>query len=661
MTNMVQTQVLTLKKIDQGGHQFNIPCYQRPYVWPNEDVLRLFDDIRNAFENNKKTGKEPHYFIGTVLTSIEDGVYELIDGQQRTTTLMLIAIAFKSLKVECRLAGLAAFGSKPRLQFSIREQVQHLLGSMAELEGYQKPSAESIRSDIYLTRMDAALKVLTQQVDNLEECKRYELAEYIYSQVQWVNNVVPHQMDLNRLFATMNTSGIQLEQADILKSKLLKKVSNDKHVFDGIWLACEHLENYFERNVRKVFPDADWDNIQPEALAEFSYELFSKRDRETSKNKPNGLKISDLHQRLLDTEPPENTKDESFETYSDDVEKLKEETVYCRTIIQFPLLLIHAYRIYLAGKAKPDIEPRLHSGRLLEIFESLIQSSPEDIEEFILTLWKVRYQFDTWVVKWVERDDSEKQELALTTISGPTSSSPYINRSKKELSALTQLQSVRNFTGERSAQYWLSPFIGSLISSKVNGKDDHAALSLLETIDNQLSLVTDTQKNASFEITKGQKPEVATWKSKQDYFSDPNGTAFEHYWFQKLEYLLWKNLKLSESSMNKYEQTKFKNYRITSKNSVEHIHPQNNSKLPHNWLHHFGNLVLLSPGENSSYSDKPESVKRAEFMKKESYDSLKSKHIFYLMGDGGDWTDLKIKQHHTHMTDILTRHYEAHL
>ena len=224
-------------------------------------MLKLFDDIRNAYKNNKNTGKEPHYFIGTVLTSIENGVYELIDGQQRTTTLMLIAIAFKNLKVECCLAELAAIDNQPRLQFSIREQVQDLLGSLAELEGYQKPSAESIKSDIYLTRMDAALKVLTQQVDNLGGSERYELAEYIYNQVQWVNNVVPHQMDLNRLFATMNTSGIQLEQADILKSKLLNKIANDKHIFDGIWLACEHLDNYFERNVRKVFSDADWDNM----------------------------------------------------------------------------------------------------------------------------------------------------------------------------------------------------------------------------------------------------------------------------------------------------------------------------------------------------------------------------------------------------------------
>ena len=660
MTNMVQTEVLTLEKIDQDGYQFNIPCYQRPYVWPDEDVLKLFDDIKNAYENNKKTGKEPHYFIGTVLTSIENGIYELIDGQQRTSTLMLIAIAFKNLKVECFLAELAAFDNQPRLQFSIREQVQHLLGSLAELEGYQKPSAESIKSDHYLTRMDAALTVLKQRVDNLAENERYELAEYIYSKVQWVNNIVPHQMDLNRLFSTMNTSGVQLEQADILKSKLLKDIATEEPFFNGIWLACEHMENYFERNVRKVFSCADWDNIQSEQLAEFPFELFVNSDEETKIKENLGLTIEALHQQLFNTNTPENNEEEPFDTYSDDVEKLKEETVYCRPIIQFPLLLIHAYRVYLALNGKPDIDPRLHSSRLLEIFEPLIQSTPDEVKTFIFTLWKVRYQFDKWVVKWVERDDEiNKQELALTDIYGPSVSSPYINRNKKPISSLVQLQSVRNFTGERSAQYWLSPFIGGLISREVNNKDNNTALSLLESIDNQLSLVTGTQKNASFEITKGQKPEVVQWQTQQDYFSKPNGTGFEHYWFQKLEYLLWKDIKISEPSMENEAKRKFKNYRITSKNSIEHIHPQNYSKLPQDWLHHFGNLVLLSPGENSSYSDKAESVKRAEFMKKDGYDSLKSKHIFALMGDGGDWTNIKIKEHHADMLDVFTRHYSC--
>jgi len=62
----VATQVLTLSYIQSNAYQFSIPSYQRPYVWPDEAVLKLFKDINDA-----RVANEPNYFIGTVLTSIE--------------------------------------------------------------------------------------------------------------------------------------------------------------------------------------------------------------------------------------------------------------------------------------------------------------------------------------------------------------------------------------------------------------------------------------------------------------------------------------------------------------------------------------------------------------------------------------------------------------
>ena len=224
------------------------------------------------------------------------------------------------------------------------------------------------------------------------------------------------------------------------------------------------------------------------------------------------------------------------------------------------------------------------------------------------------------------------------------------------MSALVLLQSVRNFTGERSAQYWLTPFISRLVAR--NTQKEETALKILDRIDNRMSLAEVSQKEASFLHAKYEKPRMTSWSDHLAYFYEPNGTSFEHYWFQKLEYLLWKQLKKSESSFSSEHLKKFKRYRITSKNSVEHIHPQSNSKLVKDHLHHFGNLVLLSPGENSSYSDKPESVKRAEFMKKDTYDSLKSKHIFEQMVDGGDWTVENIDSHFSNMLAVLSNHYE---
>lgn len=75
--------------------------------------------------------------------------------------------------------------------------------------------------------------------------------------MQWVNNLVPAAMDLNRLFSSMNTAGIQLEPVDLLKAKLFKKITSEKPLYKAIWLVCENTNNYFERNVKALFPNAD--------------------------------------------------------------------------------------------------------------------------------------------------------------------------------------------------------------------------------------------------------------------------------------------------------------------------------------------------------------------------------------------------------------------
>lgn len=659
--HQVETQVLTLNYIQTNEYQFSIPSYQRPYVWPDEAVLKLFKDINDA-----RVAKEPNYFIGTVLTSIEqdedgNGIYELIDGQQRTTTLMLIALAFKMVKVDSAIADIAAFKKQPRLQFTIRDQVQHLLGSLAGLDDYVFPGLEAIGENPYLKRIYAALQVLVQQVKALEHEERILLGDYIFNHVQWVNNIVPQQMDLNRLFATMNTAGVQLEQADILKSKLLKQISNDKPLFDAMWLACEHMENYFERNVRKVFPNAPWNDIKAEHLAFFDEKLFVKNAGSTVHKQD--LTIMQLAEQLKagaesgSDEDEDNKLDNEQDAGSYDLET---ETVYCRPIISFPLLLIHAYRIYLANRAvelddgSDDVIPRVHADKLLETFEPLTKASEDEVKEFIKTLWQVRYQFDRWVVKWVERDDSDDEQLRLTYLTRSESSGKwYINRTQKELNELVMLQSVRNFTGERSAQYWITPFIAGLI--KENITEDAQAIALLEKIDNDLSLAaeSETQKTASFKQAKQQQPEINSWQANADYFTEARGTSFEHYWFQKLEYILWK-----QEADRHLEQ--FKNYRITAKNSVEHVYPQHeeyHNMLERDFLDAFGNLVLLSPGENSSYSNQAVKKKLVDFEAKPQYDSLKLKAMFKLLKEQNEWQETQIRQHQKEMLSALAAHY----
>lgn len=641
MSSKVETELLSLQTIATKDLGFIIPCYQRPYVWREEEVIKLFDDIRDAY-----LAKEPHYFIGSVLSALngDKSEYELIDGQQRTTTLMLLSLAFKAVGIETQLAHVSIKGENPRLTFEIRESVRNLLGSYAGLDKITKPGAEDIRKDEYLVHLEANLTILKQQVDKLAEQSDFDIygfADYIFNQVQWVNNIVPASMDLNRLFSSLNTGGIQLEPVDLLKAKLFKHITTDKVVYSSIWQACEHTDNYFERNLRQIFKNADWQTLEYTDLANYQAELFPLVSSSNSVQRV-GKSIAEIASGSLDFD----VEPEQSESQSDDFDN---ETVYCRSIISFELLLIHTLRIFCTQKSWDDLTPRIRASNLMLCFERLLQHDERTIKSFIELLWQVRYQFDTWVVKWVEHDDREDAQLRLTSIS---KNKAYINRKAKELGLLAQLQAVRNFTGDRSAQYWLTAFLCRLVADpKANDED---VVTLLESIDNKMSLTRETQKEASFKLASDISPQTIPWEDQAIYLKSSLGTRFEHYWFQKLEYLLWKK-------GDKTNDDKLKRYRITSKNSVEHVHPQNEEyhhELEKSPLNAFGNLVLLSPGENSSYSNQTVAKKKADFDSKPRYDALKLKDIFETYTQSNSqWSAIEIDKHQQNMLKLLEKHY----
>src|SRR5690606_7968700 len=76
---------------------YKIPQYQRPYKWEDEPVYKLRDDIYEACEN-----KVPNYFLGTIITAKprddEKSAYvDVVDGQQRLTTLMILFCVLRDL------------------------------------------------------------------------------------------------------------------------------------------------------------------------------------------------------------------------------------------------------------------------------------------------------------------------------------------------------------------------------------------------------------------------------------------------------------------------------------------------------------------------------------------------------------------------------------
>lgn len=651
------SELLCLKDVSE--YNFSIPTYQRPYVWGDEQLKKIIDDFYKSYLQDKETP----YYISTLITKDngENGKQsELIDGQQRFTTLWLIALVVSRLTEDSDIKKFLKKDDELRLSFEIRSEVYDYLNYLLEENQQTKGKVvKDIESYPYLENITKAVKSIdgflrdaisarNDKVSFKDELKNF--GDFIYSKVFFIKNTTPPNTDLNKLFSTINNSGVQLEQSDIVKANLLKIIGEDKVLYSKIWEACENMNNFFERNARTSFPASDWNRIDLTKFVEFSADTFKYSTETPSSNgeRNSCFKIDDVDINSIG-DYPFNKK-----TYEDESNRDSEE-IYCRSIISFEQLLLHAYRLHLKAEKKEDFKGTFHANRLIEVFKELVhRNDSEEVKRFIKLLWKVRYLFDKYIIKWVSDTNTKNETLEVVNFTRNEKS--YYSRTNYEKSNNLMLQSLLYFTGDYLRQYWLSSYLDYLYYKHEDETPNcKTHLDYLEHLDNVFSLTKNlTDKELSWKMMN-QTDGFESDFNIEEYLKQANGTGFKHYWFYKLEYILWKNW------INR-DELRFKNYRITSKNSVEHIYPQNpenvmeNPKLEAEDLNSFGNLVLLSVSQNSEYSNKSVGVKKTMFQEKsDSYDTLKSFYIF----SNEKWDKDKIGEHRKEMIDTILKHYKT--
>lgn len=635
-SNIFKTQVANLAGLE--GLKFSIPSYQRPYVWTQVEISKLITDLYKSFQDDRTQS----YFVGTILTKRKFNDWDLIDGQQRFTTLWLIAYIFNKMSIKSDLSHFLEDANKHlKLGFEIRKEVERYLGQLlGHDDGGLEITSHEIEQLPYLKNIAEGLTTIENIIEQLDRNSLPAFGNFIYSNICFVMNETADHTDLNKLFSTINSSGVQLEQYDIVKSNLLRIIGDEKLLYSKIWEACQNMNNFIERNARSVFPESNWTAIDLSEYRAFDPVVFKYKvdvSADTSRNEFSMDAILKANKTIY------------ILAASDNEEKISEE-VYCRSIINFSQFLLHTYRLHLYYEGLEDFSGTFHVNRLIEVFTEMEKrNSRDEIKRFFHRLWDVRFVFDKYVIKWISDVDQKSEHLELVNINKNTES--YYTRTNFEPEESLMLQSVLYFTGDYLRQFWLTPFLGFLLSKKVSNykANDSQIISVLEQIDNQLSLCKSlTDKEASFRLLK------TTLEGSFDlvtYLNEAKGTSFQHYWFQKLEYVLWK--KWSDRS-----DPKFRAYRIISRNSVEHIYPQQpklSSPINENILHSFGNLVLLNVSQNSEYSNKEVNVKQKEFENKPTtYDTLKSYFIF----KRSSWKEADIANHQEEMIKYLIEHYQ---
>ena len=262
MAQQIDSDKLIVK--DVFTKWFRIPEYQRPYVWDKDQVTELLDDVMQARASNP----DSQYFLGSLVlrrNSKEEGTtkyeeYDLLDGQQRLTTLFLITAVIrdltedKGLKQTCEEAifqkenKYSGTPERLRIVFDIRDQVKEFIKEFIKEDGGTTKENE-LKLKISNVEEDISIVNMSKAILNIREYFSTNSIEdfflYLRMNVLMIYVSADELDDAFRLFTVMNSRGVKLRNSDILKADNLGAILKD----DVKRLECakkwEDTESYF--------------------------------------------------------------------------------------------------------------------------------------------------------------------------------------------------------------------------------------------------------------------------------------------------------------------------------------------------------------------------------------------------------------------------------
>ena len=565
------------------GVRYVIPRYQRAYAWEEKEIEQLIDDICD--DNDPKRD----YYIGSLIVARRKagyGVeYEVIDGQQRLTTIYLL--------LQCLLdegyfsRGDVSVGEA--LSFDCRSKSNCTLAYI-RTDAQKSEGKEELLDQSILLAVDIIKKKLAREFgDRVEDQKKFvdRLKHVVLYRIE-----VPEHTDLNRYFEIMNTRGEQLEQHDILKARLMNYLDDacEREAFARIWEACSDMTGYVQMHFsvedrEKLFVE-QWSSLSSEdALRELC------RGKRRSEGKSDGLDISKIIASKYKEEDEDGTQEE------------RDAEARFESIIDFPYFLLHVLRVFcrvkrLSMDGAEELGSLLDDKLLLKDFDKVIaycekrgDKRIKDVKRwfactFIRFLLRSRFLFDQFVVKREYAGNDQEGVWSLKELC--TSGAGY---KKKAYYANTRLR----YENEWEKTY--APRNKECLMIQSALRVSYTSPKVMHWITELLVWLFNNNKTERYKLTD-EAERIAAEAVKDNFLATGNyelGVQTPHIVFNYLDYLLWKEGK-----------EKYKDFVFEFRNSVEHWYPQHPSEGTFEvWdgIDTFGNLCIISRSVNSKFSN----------------------------------------------------------
>ena len=340
----------------QETKTYMIPVYQRNYAWEEDEITALVKDV---LDSSIKNPNAP-YYIGTLVTYKRgDSVYEVIDGQQRLTTIYII------------LKALGIKDIRNKLTYSARKTSASTIQKLDNSPSIDEEEDGGIRNGYNYAK---------KAIDAIDDTKKKDFEQYFLRYVHIIHYNVPKDVDLNHYFEVMNSRGEQLEKHEIVKSILSQQLKNKKEMttFNHVWEACCEMNVY----IQQVFPNSD---VFGYNLHKFNIKSF--RDIPEQDESEGKSTIIDLLQKPIGK--IEETTD-------------AEQNDKFQPIIDFPNFLLIVLKVTMMEYE--DFEPTefiLDDKELLNEFNKALEHVDDKVvfvKDFAFNLLKAKFLLDNYIV-----------------------------------------------------------------------------------------------------------------------------------------------------------------------------------------------------------------------------------------------------------------------
>ena len=564
---MVETHIsLSVNRL-LNEDTYAIPLYQRNFAWTYDEIEQLLNDVADAVQENRDKNRD-NYYIGTLVVNKENNIFKIIDGQQRTTALNLIALA---LKHEFGFDRLKAVNLTFPARKKSNKNIQKLFAKQEISEGDEN---EVIRG--YGYAKDALKKVLEER-----QLDPQSFVDYLFENVIIFRSVLPEDLDLNLYFERFNSRGEQLEAHEILKAQMMAKFGTDQEMaqkFARIWDACAE----FDKPVMKAFQIRSRPNNTDEEGEKIFGKEFTNFKLESVFEK---IRVKKIEQRsLLDAITQTKYESNSLVNNGADISNYT-------TVIDFPTFLLQVFFI-MEGNDETTFDDK----KLLKIFE-IERRDREWVQQFGKLLLTMKRIFDTFIVKNVQLENETEWQIKrgqyetyqrYVRINYQNNTFDNLN---KNIILLQSMFAV-TFTANRDSR-WL--------------------YEILQFLFNHIEELNQTEFASQF---KDFLEKMAVRYAKESLFDKDRNIkrygAIRVYDFNFIDYVLWKNC---SDLKGKYSSVEFEDFKFTYRRSIEHWFPQHpNSdelveKMDDKFLHSFGNLCIITDSQNSKFGNLVPSAK----------------------------------------------------